>query len=164
MATSDVISAEELREVLHYDPSTGVFSWKTCGRKSWVGKTVGSWDLYGYKTVRLAGRSYKLHRLAWLYVTGEWPDGDIDHINGVRHDNRMSNLRAVCRQTNLQNMREPKNNRSTGVLGVYPQKKKFCAKISIDNKSVHLGTFDTVAAAHEAYINAKRKMHDGCAI
>lgn len=164
MTTQDVLGADDLREILDYNPDEGVFRWKTCARRSWVGKEVGSWDLHGYKTVRLGGRSYKLHRLAWLHATGSWPTGDIDHINGVRHDNRLCNLRDVSRKTNLQNMREAKNNHSTGVLGVYPSRDKFCAAISMDDKKIHLGTFATVDEAKQAYLSAKRRMHEGCTL
>lgn len=117
-------------------------------------------------TTRIAGKSYKLHRLAWLYMTGGWPMGDIDHLNGVRADNRFANLRDVPRGVNLQNCRQAAtHNLSTKVLGVYPAKGgHFCAALSVNNKKRHLGTFDTIEQASAAYLSAKRQLHAGCLI
>lgn len=166
MAESNRITAQELRETLTYSPETGEFFWLAPGRGRRFGTPVGSWDLHGYKTVRLGGRSYKLHRLAWLHVHGAWPVGDIDHINGNRIDNRIANLRDVPRGVNLENQRKATNNRSTGLLGAYydQRKRNYYARISIGDKSVHLGTFQTAEAAHAAYLEAKRRMHAGCTI
>ncbi|WP_394475034.1 HNH endonuclease signature motif containing protein [Ralstonia mannitolilytica] len=161
------ITAKELREFLHYDPETGLFTrLKTTSYHAKKGAIVGSSDLYGYKTVRIANASYKLHRLAWLYMHGEWPNGDVDHINGNRSDNRFCNLRAVSRQVNLQNCRKAaSHNRSTGVLGVYPASRgKYSAALSINNKKKHLGTFNSIEEAHQAYLKAKRQLHEGCMI
>lgn len=150
------LSAEKARELFIYDADAGTF----CRRKTL--KQVGSDDMYGYKTVRIGKKSYKLHRLAWLYVYGKWPNGDIDHINGVRDDNRIANLRDVDRGTNLQNQRVPKNNKSTGVMGVYPSRGcRFTAALSINNRKRSLGTFDTLQQAQQAYIAAKQAMHPG---
>jgi len=166
----NLVSAQQVREMFFYDPNSGIFTRLIGGGNRMAGSTVGSNDMYGYKTVRInivgkrSGKSYKLHRLAWLYVYGTWPIGDIDHINGDRSDNRISNLRDVSRQTNLQNQRMAKNNKSTGLLGVYPDKNRFTAKISVNNKSVHLGNFNTALEASEAYVDAKRKLHAGCMI
>jgi hypothetical protein len=167
MDSSNSITAEELRERLNYDAETGIFTWRTTRNQKYkVGAQVGSDDMYGYKTVRLSDKSYKLHRLAWLYVYGDWPSGDIDHINGDRSDNRIVNLRDVSRKTNLQNQRKAPNNKSTGMLGAYFDKSRnrFYSRISIDDKSIHLGTFKTAQEAHDAYIQAKRHLHEGCMI
>src|SRR6185436_109605 len=136
------LNAEQLRQILSYDAETGVFTWNAPGRGRRPGP-IGSADAYGYKTARLAWKSYKLHRLAWLYVHGVWPSGDIDHINGIRDDNRLCNLRDVPRKTNLENQRSATNNQSTGLLGAYFDKRKgtFYSRISMHNKSIHLGTF-----------------------
>lgn len=154
-----LVTGDELRVKFNYNAETGIFTRKN-------GKVVGSWDVHGYKTVRIGRRSYKLHRLAWLYVNNIWPHGDIDHINGVRYDNCISNLRDVSRQVNLQNQRKPTSiNKSTGVLGVYPTRVgTFYAAISINNKKKHLGTFETMQEASEAYLVAKRLLHTGCVL
>jgi hypothetical protein len=167
MGALDSITATELRDLLGYDPETGVFRWKESrGSRAVVGAEVGSDDLYGYKTVRLNKKSYKLHRLAWLHVYGAWPSGDIDHINGTRSDNRIANLRDVPRKVNLENQRNAQNNQSTGILGVYFDKRKkvFYSRISMNNKSIHLGSYPTAEQAQDAYLTAKRQMHAGCTI
>lgn len=167
MPETNQINADDVRHLLSYDAESGIFSWlNPKSRNCKVSAEVGSWDFYGYKTVRLYGKSYKLHRLAWLYVYGKWPSGDVDHINGVRSDNRICNLRDVSRRINLQNQRSAKNNKSTGLIGAYfdSRKNHYYARISMNNKSVHLGTFATAEEAHKAYVEAKRKMHEGCTI
>lgn len=165
MADVDAISAEDVRVLFSYDASTGLVTRLVSRRgRALAGADVGSADMYGYRTVRIGKRSYKLHRIIWLHTYGVWPAGDIDHINGKRSDNRLCNLRDVPRRTNLQNQSKAPNNKSTGVLGVYRSKKRFYARISIDNKSRHLGTFDTVGEASAAYLSAKRDLHEGCTI
>lgn len=164
MANADRITPQEVLDRLDYCPQTGVFRWRvTRSSRARAGQEVGSWDLHGYKTVRLNGDSYKLHRLAFVCMTGQWPAGDVDHINGNRSDNRWENLRDVPRSVNLQNQRKATNNRSTGLLGAYYDKRKsvYYSRISIGNKSVHLGQFSTAQEAHAAYIAAKRELHEG---
>lgn len=122
-------------------------------------------DERGYIRVMADGQRYKAHRLAWLYVHGEWPAEDIDHRNGVRHDNRITNLRAVPRSVNNQNIRGPLgNNKSTGLLGVHKRGSKWTAHIWAGEKLRHLGTFPDAEAAQGAYLSAKRKLHLGCTI
>lgn len=165
MDKRDVITAQELRQIANYESETGVFTWKiTKSSVAKAGTEFGSWDLYGYKTVRINRKSYKLHRLAWLYVHGKMPKHDIDHINGIRHDNRIINLRDVTRKTNLENQtRRHTVKKYTSLIGAYfdPKKNVFYSRISINNKSIHLGSFDTEQKAHDAYIAAKRKLHSG---
>ena len=163
MAAHDVISHAELRERIRYEPETGKFFWLiNHSAKAKVGQELGSWDLYGYKTVRIYKRSYKLHRLAWFYMTGEWPKGDIDHINGVRCDNKWSNLRDVSRKSNLENsLRIGSHKKSELPRGVSIARDKFSAKISHNNKPIHLGTYWTPEEAGAAYMAAKRLLHAG---
>lgn len=165
MDKQDVITAQELQQIVEYFPESGIFLWKvTKGNYVKAGKEFGSWDLYGYKTVRINRKSYKLHRLAWLYVYGKMPENDIDHINGIRHDNRISNLRDVTRRTNLENQTILKRQKKhTTLIGAYfdVRKNTYYSRISIKNKSIHLGTFKTEQQAHDAYVAAKRKFHFG---
>lgn len=168
-ATNSIpVTADRVRLLFVYDPDTGIFTRRVkIGHGTFPGQEIGSWDLYGYKTTRIGKKSFKIHRLAWLYVHGVWPVGDVDHINGNRSDNRIENLRCVSRQINLQNRRNAgSQNKSTGLLGVHLSKgrNRFCAKISVDNKTRYLGVFDSPQEAHAAYLDAKRRLHPGCMI
>lgn len=97
-------------------------------------------------------------------MTGKWPELPIDHINGVKDDNRWLNLREVPTKVNLQNRHKPNVTNSTGLLGVFPRNGKFKAALWSDGKSRHLGTFDTPEEAHQKYLEEKRKLHEGCTI
>lgn len=130
-----------------------------------AGQIAGSPKGDGYIRICVDQRDYKAHRLAWLFMTGEWPAGDIDHINGNREDNRWANLRVVTCAMNAQNRRKAhSNNKSTGVLGVSKDRGRFMASIFVDGKSRKLGRFLTVEEAEAAYLNAKRKHHPGCTL
>lgn len=166
--------AKQLREILDYDPLTGVFRWKarpdgpTQWNNRWAGKEAGSIDgMYGYRLIGLFGKTYRANRLAWAYIHGRWPAGVIDHVNGIRTDNRISNLRDVSKSVNGQNQRTAtRKNRSTGLLGATfdKRKKKFRADINVNGKARHVGYFATAEAAHLAYLDAKRRLHEGCTI
>jgi hypothetical protein len=159
------LTAERLRELLRYDPETGVFLWLTrkarCIR---VGDIAGSLHRTGYSHVCIDGRFYYAHRLAWLYVVGSWPSLHIDHIDGVRNNNRFSNLRDVDRCVNLQNQRKARNDNESGAIGVRVQGDRFRATISNEGATIHLGLFPTIVDASDAYLKAKRKLHSGCTI
>ena len=108
---------------------------------------------------------YKCHRLAWLYITGNWPIGQIDHKNGNRSDNRFDNLRDVAKQQNTENQRKAqRRNKSTNVLGTWKNGNGFAARISHNHTKIHLGTFTTLEEASAAYVTAKRLLHLGCTI
>lgn len=162
MAKSD-LTADRLRELLHYDPETGLFTCQVrTGSRSKVGEVTGCSDGNGYLQIRILGRSYRAHRLAWIYVHGCWPARDIDHINGVRDDNRIANLRDVTRSINMQNIRTATaGNKSSGLLGVSVAKLRWKAMIRVNGRNEHIGVFDTPELAHEAYLSAKRKHHLG---
>jgi hypothetical protein len=169
-----LITAEHVRELLDYDPKTGVFTWleRQVAPRQWnvryAGKVAGSIDnVYGYFRLAIYGKSYRSNRLAWFYVHGSWPNGVVDHINGVKTDNRLCNLRDVCKVVNGQNQRKAtRKNKSTGLLGATFDKRsqKFRADIKVAGKSKHVGYFASAEAAHEAYLTAKRKYHEGCEI
>jgi AP2 domain. len=157
-----MLTQERLKELLEYNPLTGEFSYRQRGYNNSTkpGQRAGVSDGQGYLRIKLDGLRYRSHRLAWLYVHGEWPAQDIDHINGVRSDNRIANLRDVPRQANLQNAHNRKPGRA-GLAGVTPRNGKFVAQILIGGKCRYLGRFSTAEMAHEAYLVAKRKYHDG---
>lgn len=156
------LTAARLREILHYDPSTGAFTHMEAKQRVIVGSVAGSDATNGYRKHKSEGVTYRGHRLAWLYVHGAWPNGQIDHINGDRSDNRIANLRDVSVKTNRQNMR--KSISATGLLGVYRRGDRYRAEIGDDYRTVRLGSFDTPEEAHAAYLEAKRKLHEGCTI
>ena len=162
------VSAERLRELLVYSEESGAFVWKKSNsNRAPVGAVAGTIHSSGYRCISIDGRLYKAHRLAWLYVHGEWPTADIDHINGSRDDNRIANLRSVTRAINQQNLRASRGDTNTGVLGVYKTDKKskpFRSSINVDGKDHHLGNFPTTELAHLAYLSAKRQAHAGCTI
>lgn len=165
MRTS-VLSAERLRELFHYNPEVGVFIWRVDGGR-WgrikAGTIAGCTDGSGYRVIGVDGRLYRAHRLAWLYVHGQWPVYDIDHRNGDKSDNRLDNLRDATKFLNMQNLRRAKvSNKSSGLLGVSKNGKNWMAHIVAHGKAKYLGTHPTPKLAQEAYLAAKRIHHPGC--
>lgn len=155
------LGQELLRKHLIYSPETGHFT-RRIGRKA--GGIAGAINNNGYRLIHVAGHFCRAHRLAWLYVHGVWPTGEIDHINGVRDDNRLENLRDVSMVTNQQNRRSALVRNAVGLLGVSKSKNRYTAAIYAEGRDRHLGTFDTPEAAHAAYVDAKRELHDGCTL
>lgn len=153
------ITAEQLRELLVYDPETGRFTWRVALPGQKAGSPAGCLDSYGYVVIRINGANRKAHRLAWLHTYGTLPDGQVDHINRERADNRIANLRSATVQENQHNQSDARRGNKAGLLGVSPKRGKWRAQIKVDGKKLHIGTFDTPEAAHEAYLEAKRKLH-----
>jgi hypothetical protein len=164
MARSD-LTAQRLRELLHYDHGTGVFTRRVSRGPSRVGCIAGSKNR-GYLQIKVDGKIVLSHRLAWLAVYGEFPAGEIDHIDGDRSNNAIANLRVVTRSINMQNLHGPRRDNNSGFLGVSWDglKKKWLATIQLDGKQHFLGRFDIAKDAHCVYLEAKRRMHPGCAI
>lgn len=156
------LTADRLRELLHYDPTTGVFTWRA-GRQgvSHAGAVAGDMNKRGYWRICIDGRRYMANVLAWLYMTEMWPSLDVDHRNNVRHDNRWKNLRHVTRSVNNQNQQRARTDNKSGFLGVSPNRKGWSASITLMRKKVHLGTFPTPEQAHAVYLHAKRQLHEG---
>ena len=148
------ISQARVKEVLHYEEESGVFTWKVrkCQRMR-AGDVAGYISPNGYLVIRVDGRLYKGHRLAWLYVYGSYPSCDIDHINLIRSDNRIDNLRLATRSQNIQNTNKRSDNKS-GYKGVSWDKKskKWRSQIVCNGKKTCLGLFDNPADAHDAYV------------
>ena len=151
------LTQELLKEWVQYNHETGIFTWKRHIKPNKIGKVVGSFT-HGYLETYFppTRKNYSLHRLAWLYLYGKWPDYDIDHINGDRADNRLENLRDVSRKLNSHNSSIRKNN-TTGFPGVVYIKTtgKFRAGLRVKGKVRHLGVFETAEKAFEAYQKAK---------
>lgn len=143
------LTAGRLRELLHYDPSTGAFTRRiSTAPNARAGDLAGYPDGAGYTQIRLDNKQYRSHRLAWLYMYGEWPEEQIDHINRNRLDNRICNLRDVTNKQNMQNAGKYSNNAS-GHTGVYWNKRdsKWQAKIKHNRKNISLGYFDKLEDA-----------------
>lgn len=165
----EAITHSEVKELLHYEPLTGIFTRKvsTGGRYgSAVGSVAGTLNDGGYVLISLKSLQYRAHRLAWLYMTGKWPEFEIDHKDGIRTNNCWENLRDVTGKVNVQNARKARKNSKTGLLGSSwnMRDKRFVARIRVGCKYQSLGGFDSAELAHAAYLTAKRQLHVGCTI
>lgn len=161
-----MLTQELVKSLFHYNPDTGNFTWRAPAGCRKANDIAGTHSSRGYIQVKIKGKKYSAHRLAWLYVYGEWPKFQIDHINGKRSDNRITNLRDVPRSINVQNQTVHHKNNSSKLLGVtfHKRKKKFCAQIVINGKKKSIGSYPTPEEAHQAYLFCKRKFHEGCTI
>jgi hypothetical protein len=163
------LTKERLRAVLSYDPDTGALTWqkRTSNRVKAGSEAGASAETYPgkrYVTVKVDGKRYYAHRLAWLYMTGSWPAHTVDHINGNSSDNRWANLRDVPHRINGQNRRAAQSNSKSGLIGAYPNGGRWISQIQNEGRAVWLGSFATAHDAHCAYVAAKRKMHEGCTL
>ena len=156
-----MITQSELQEVLNYNPDTGIFTWKikTC-KKICVGKIAGHIASNGYINLSIKKKSYLAHRLAWLYVNGNFTKHTIDHINGNKKDNRIVNLREATKSENSWNRKMQIDNTS-GIKGVYwfSERNKWVARISVNKQNIFLGTFINLKLAENAVIEARNKYH-----
>lgn len=155
------ITFEHLREILSYDPETGIFRWiKARGPRS--AGAVAGWVKpgAGYIYIRLGTRNYPAHRLAFLYMEGCLPSHTVDHRNGIRDDNRWKNLRHATAAENARNKSVSAANKS-GYIGVCKPagRNKWRAQIGANGRNIRLGCFDTREEAARAYEEASRKLH-----
>jgi hypothetical protein len=158
-------SVERLRSLLSYNRETGSLAWVGDVRNGVsAGDVAGHVDRSGYRRIVIDGALYAAHRLAWLHVHGEWPKGQVDHINGNRDDNRFVNLRDVSNSVNAQNKRGARKDNVTGLLGVSRRPHGYEARITLEGKTRWLGLFDSAEEAHAAYLREKREIHEGCSI
>lgn len=150
------ITLERLRSLIAYDPALGTFTWKVQQGKSRVGSAVGHVQ-HGYAKACIDKEQLRLSRVAWFMTHGVWPSGQIDHIDGNKLNNRISNLRDVPMSVNMQNRYSVRRKNDGLPYGVSPSRdgKKFVANIRV-------GTFETAEEASEAFMNAKRLLHSGC--
>lgn len=155
------LTQERLKEVLHYDPVTGIFTNLMTRGGELAGTAAGTIDAYGYVEISIDSQKFKAHRLAWFYATGKWPDPECDHHNRARHDNRLTNLREASPAQQRQNQAVRCDSR-TGIKGVtyIAKKNRYGARIMVGGRSVWLGQgFLTAEEAGAAYAKAKARLH-----
>lgn len=152
---------ERLKKGFTYDPQSGVFTHNIKKSFPVAGVVAGCKSPIGYTVINVSKKIYLAHRLAWLYVYGQWPKHCIDHINGNRSDNRISNLRDIPKAQNHQNLKGPTKANNARALGVHfsNKRKRFIAQIAIDKKRVYLGSYLSKEEAAQAYLLAKQKIH-----
>lgn len=165
MTTKNLPPVEYLRKRLRYEPETGKLFWLDCEEmsKSWRTRRSGKEaftapDGDGYRLGAIDGVLFKSHRVAYAIYHGKWPDGHIDHVNGIRSDNRIENLRDVSNQENARNQNMRRRNTS-GVVGVQwdDSRKKWCAQITVSGKNIHLGRFLTFEEAVASRLAANER-------
>lgn len=165
--TQQTLTQSRAQQLLDYCPDSGLFTRKVALSNSVkVGDVAGTVNGKGYVELYVDGRKYLAHRLAWLMFTGTNPSGQIDHVNGIKTDNRIANLRCVDGSTNMENQRAALRGSSSGLLGVSwaACAKKWKAQIQVNGSVKYLGLFKCKVKAHEAYLEAKRRHHLGCSI
>jgi hypothetical protein len=158
------ITKEMVDSKYRYDSITGAFSVAN-PHPYMPRRNPGTVSNRGYLMLNLCGRQCSAHRLAFLIMTGRWPENHVDHIDGNRLNNAWANLRDVKRQTNNENVRKARKDSHTGYLGARKRPNgTFYAAITVNRKGIWLGTFKTVEEAHHVYLEAKRQYHKGCTI
>ena len=185
MASKLLPTPETLRQLLRYEPETGRLFWRERGQEwfkgsanfsretncqTWNKRYSGSETFTricrnGYLLGTIFNAKFLAHRVAWAVHHGAWPDGEIDHANGIENDNRISNLRLATRNQNLTN-RKVRSTSVTGLKGVsfHKQRGRYRAEITVAGKGVHLGLFDSAEDAAEAYRQASAKYHGKFAV
>jgi hypothetical protein len=154
-----IITKKLLMSVLDYCPESGVFTWKVrAANRIEVSDVAGSKNHYGYITIMISNKNWRAHRLAFLYMEGAFPAGQVDHINGVYDDNRWVNLRVVDNQTNARNQKQSSKNTS-GVTGVAWSRaaRKWQASIVINGRPHYLGVYDDLSVAASVRRRAERE-------
>ncbi len=152
-----MLTAERLRELLRYEPERGDFVCLVRRGGRLVGDIAGTPGLDGHIQIQIDNKIYQAGRLAWLWMTGEWPPNMVDHIDNIGTNNRWANLRLATRSQNLHNRGKNRNN-TTGFKGVSRSRTGFSAEISVDKNRTRLGTFPTAEAAHAAYCRAAERL------
>lgn len=154
------MNAELAKKLWLYDPDTGSIYWRVLARKGRrVGQSAGVINNSGYRMLTYEGKKYKASRVVWLMMTGAWPSKNIDHKNGVRHDDRWMNLREADQSENLANTRVRSNN-TTGIKGVSPTKDgRFLVGICFRGRRKNLGVFASFEEAVQIRKAAERDWH-----
>lgn len=154
------LSLEFILCLLSYDPGTGEFVWlKRVSRGTKSGFIAGHiCKTNGYRTIRIKGKDYRANKLAIFMTTGIWPDGIVDHVNGVKSDDRIGNLRKASHTENMRNSKT-RTDSVSGLKGACLDKRsgKYVSSITVNRKRIYLGRFDNAEDAHMAYCENARK-------
>jgi hypothetical protein len=152
-----MLTHSELKSKLIYNPETGNFTWIKKRPRDAGKEYAGTITFYGYIQIKVNGALYKAHRLAWFYMTGKWPQNQIDHVDCNRSNNIFLNLREATYQENGRNVIK-RNNNTSGVKGVHWDKRrlKWCSRIFIGSKFIHLGYFDNLQDAEVVRVSAAK--------
>lgn len=150
------LDSTRLHELVNYNPDTGLFTWKAKRRGCAPSTPAGSRHPSGYLYLRLDGRLYAAHRLAWLYTHKVWPILPLDHINRCKSDNRIVNLREVTHTQNMQN----KTFNTDRLLGARRRNGKWTAELTLDGKAYRIGRYDSPEEAHLLYLCLKQLAHN----
>jgi HNH endonuclease len=155
-----MLTQEYLKEILNCDPETGIIIWKINkrGRGAKIGKLAGHINDSGYSVIMINRKYYRAHHLIWLYVHGVLPEKELDHINRIRNDNRISNLREATRSQNARNSIGHKDSHS-GIKGVRKIVDKWHVRVMINRKAVFVGSFSTKEEAINAHSQALLEIH-----
>ena len=157
---NELPSKERLNQLFNYESGNLIHKY----RKRFLGKIAGKKTIYGYIVLKVDGKPFYAHRLIWKMIYGDLKNMDIDHINGIRDDNRIENLRLATRKINNENLKSAKKTNKLGILGVCLKDNRFISQIHYNGKVRHLGSFDTAEEASQCYLTAKRKYHEGCTV
>lgn len=169
-AANSTLTQDRLKTLIDYNPESGIFVWiskpNVRANRIKIGSIAGSNKGNGYIQIQIDGKNYLAQRLAFLFVYGQFPRGEVDHIDGCRNNNKLSNLRDVTHAENIQNQLRPSKASTTRLMGVSKRKDngKYSAYIMSYGKRISLGSFSIPEDAHEAYLSAKRTLHPGCTI
>jgi hypothetical protein len=155
------LDSKRLKELLEYNPETGIFTRKIGIGGQKAGAIAGKQRKDGYIDINISPKRYLAHRLAWLYIHDSWPNQMLDHINGIRNDNKISNLREVTNSENQQNKTKARkdSNSKFQCVNYKPSHKKWEAYITVNRVKKHIGHFDSPEEAHAAYLLKKKELH-----
>lgn len=152
-----MLTQEYLKTILEYDSNTGIFTWVYSKGNKKNGDKAGTKTYDNYLAISLNRKKYQAHRLAWLYVYGTWPSNQIDHINGIRDDNRIENLRDVTFRENCLNKKMHRNGKLVGSHFI-KHMGKWQARIRVNGREVCLGYYSTETESHKVYIKKLKEL------
>ena len=149
--TTKILTQDRLKELLHYNANTGVFTWRATRRAALANAIAGTRSVKNYIMVSVDAKVYSAHRLAWLYTHGVWPTSELDHINRTRDDNRIANLRLADRYINTRNT-ETRKDRLSGIKGVrwHKTQARWESRIQHNHKPITIGYYGNLQDAVQA--------------